>query len=193
MLEHYKPEGWAVRWFSTLLEFNLCIHKILYWLWPVFLPSTITVTQKLFKILSGYGFWIKCYCDHDIWPKIVYGHLLNTYQVPCLSLRNFSRYWADMMWLTDGRTNERTDGRTDGRPDGRTDERTDRRMDGRTDRRTDGRTPYHNMSDVSLRAFKKENSNFTWVISFQSNAFPTLSEWWMGISFQETLSAFLHE
>jgi len=53
---------------KTLLEFNFCIHMFIYWPWPVFLPSTMTVTHKLFKILSGHGFCIKCYCDHDIWP-----------------------------------------------------------------------------------------------------------------------------
>jgi len=39
-----------------------------------------------------------------------------------------------MMWLTDGQT--------------------DRRTDGRTDEQTDGRTPYHNTSEVLLRAYK---------------------------------------
>ena len=34
---------------KTLLEFNLCIHMFIYWLWPIFLLSTMTVTHKLFK------------------------------------------------------------------------------------------------------------------------------------------------
>jgi len=34
--------------------------------------------------------------------------------------------------------------------------RTDRRTDGRTDGQTDGRTPYHNTSEVLLRAYKNE-------------------------------------
>ena len=37
------------------------------------------LSLKLFKILSGYSFCIKCYCDFDIWPsdvKIYRGHLL---------------------------------------------------------------------------------------------------------------------
>jgi len=33
---------------------------------------------------------------------------------------------------------------------------TDGRTDGQTDRQTDGRTPYHNTSEVSLRAHKKQ-------------------------------------
>ena len=41
---------------KTLLEFNFCIHMFIYWPWPVFLPSTMTVTHKLFKILKGHGF-----------------------------------------------------------------------------------------------------------------------------------------
>jgi len=52
---------------KTLLEFNLCIQMFIYWPWPVFLPSTMTVTHKLFKILRGH-FLHKCYCDLD--PKM---------------------------------------------------------------------------------------------------------------------------
>jgi len=64
---------------KTLLESNLCIHMWIYWPWPVFLPGTMTVTQKLFKILSRLGFCINCYCDLDSWPtylNIYRGHLL---------------------------------------------------------------------------------------------------------------------
>ena len=69
MSEHYTPEGWAVDKlvFKTLLECRFCIHNdatvtltfdivtskcigVVYWPWPIFLPSTMTVTQKLFKI-----------------------------------------------------------------------------------------------------------------------------------------------
>jgi len=46
---------------KTWLEFNLSIYMFIYWLWPVFLPSTMTVTHKFFKILSGHGFCIKCF------------------------------------------------------------------------------------------------------------------------------------
>jgi len=47
--------------------------------WPISLSSTMTVTHKLFKILSGHGFCIKWYCDLDLWPcdlNIYRGHLL---------------------------------------------------------------------------------------------------------------------
>jgi len=43
---------------------------LIYWPWPVFQPSTMTVTHKLFKILSRHTFCIKCYCDLDLWPKM---------------------------------------------------------------------------------------------------------------------------
>ena len=29
----------------------------------------MTVTHERFKILSGHGFCIKCYCDLDLWPS----------------------------------------------------------------------------------------------------------------------------
>jgi len=68
---------------------------VIYWPWPIFLSSTMTVTHKLFKILSG----------HDV-------------------------------------------------------------ANGRTDGRTDGRTPYHNTSEVLLRAYKNgkiiTNVQFSW-------------------------------
>ena len=51
------------------LTFDILILKcigVTYWTWPIFLLSTMTVTQKLFKILSGHGFCIKCYCDLDL-------------------------------------------------------------------------------------------------------------------------------
>jgi len=67
-------------WPSTLK----CIG-VVYWVWPVFLPSTMTVTRKLFKILSGHSFCIKCYCDLDLWPSdlnIYRGHLLSMTNLP---------------------------------------------------------------------------------------------------------------
>ena len=39
------------------LTFDLVTSKfigVIYWPWPIFLPSTMTVTHKLFKILSGH-------------------------------------------------------------------------------------------------------------------------------------------
>jgi len=58
----------------------------------------MTVTHKLFKILSGHRFCIKCYCDLDLWPSKLKMHRGNhdqfSYQVEWLSLKNVSRYWA---------------------------------------------------------------------------------------------------
>jgi len=70
---------------SVTLTFDLVTSKfngVIYWPWPTYLPSTMTVTKKLFKILSG----------HDV-------------------------------------------------------------ANGRTDTQTDRRTPYHNTTEVSLRAY----------------------------------------
>jgi len=42
---------------TVILTFDLVTSKcigVIYWPWPNFLPSTMTVTQKLFKILSGH-------------------------------------------------------------------------------------------------------------------------------------------
>jgi len=61
----------------------------IYWPWPVFLPSKMNFTHKLFKILSGHGFCIKCYCYLDLRPKNVSGSSTeydqSSYQVPWLS------------------------------------------------------------------------------------------------------------
>ena len=46
------------------MTFDLICVGVIFWVWPIFLQSTMTVTQKRFKILSGHGF---CYCDFDIW------------------------------------------------------------------------------------------------------------------------------
>jgi len=87
---------------KTLLEFNLCIHMLIYRPWPVFLPITMTVTHKLIKIVSGQAICTKCYCDLDLWPKNVKGssadHEQSSYQVEWLSLINFLRYWADKLF-----------------------------------------------------------------------------------------------
>ena len=75
---------------------------VIYWPCPVFLRSTMTVTHKLFKILSTRGFWIKRYYDLDLWPKNVsgssteYGQSYN--RLEWLSLINLSRYWADTVF-----------------------------------------------------------------------------------------------
>ena len=56
-------------WNDTVtLTFDLVTTKcigVIYWPWPLFLLSTckMTVIHKIFKILSGHGFCIKCYCD----------------------------------------------------------------------------------------------------------------------------------
>jgi len=65
----------------------------------------MTVTYKVFKIFSGQGFRIKCYCVLDIRPSDlegVRGHLLSDTQ------KLFKR--------TEGRMDGRTDGRTDAIP-----------------------------------------------------------------------------
>ena len=52
---------------------------------PIILLSRMTVTHKLFKILSGHGFCIKCYCDLDLGPsdlQIYWGHLLTMTNLP---------------------------------------------------------------------------------------------------------------
>ena len=52
---------WADKVFAVnatvTLTFDLVSSKcigVIYWVWPIFLLSTMTVTQKLFKILSGH-------------------------------------------------------------------------------------------------------------------------------------------
>jgi len=73
---------------TVTLTFDLVTSKliqVIYWAWPIFLPSAMTVTHKLFKILSGHGFCIKWYCDLDLWPsdlKIYRGHLLTMTNLP---------------------------------------------------------------------------------------------------------------
>jgi len=68
---------------SVTLKFDLLTSNfigIIYWPCPIFLPSTMAITYKLFKILSWHCFCIKCYCDLDIGPtdlKMYKGHLLN--------------------------------------------------------------------------------------------------------------------
>jgi len=82
---------------TVTLTFDLVTSKfiwVIYWVWPIFLPSTMNVTHKLFKILSGHGFCIKCYCDLDLGPsdlKIFRGHLQYSYQVEWLALINFCK------------------------------------------------------------------------------------------------------
>jgi len=38
----------------TFDEVTSKVIGVIYWLCPIYLPSTMTVTQKLFKILSGH-------------------------------------------------------------------------------------------------------------------------------------------
>jgi len=57
---------------TVTLTFDLVTWKfigVIYWPWPIFLPSTMTVTHKLIKILSGHGFCIKWYFDLGLWPS----------------------------------------------------------------------------------------------------------------------------
>ena len=72
-------------------------------LWPIFLPRRMTVTQKHFKILSGHGFSIKCYCDLDLlilkfigviyWPWPIFLPRRMTVS------HNFLRYRADTVFF----------------------------------------------------------------------------------------------
>jgi len=90
---------------TVTLTFDRLTSKfvgLIYWPWPIFLPSRMTVTHKLFKILSRHVLCIKCYCDLDLWPQNVQGsstdHDQPSYNVEWSSLINFSRYWADMVF-----------------------------------------------------------------------------------------------
>jgi hypothetical protein len=107
----YRADMVFVQNATVTLTFDLLTRKfiwVIYWPWPTFLPSIMTVTQKLFKILSWHGFCTKCYSDLDLWHtdlEFYKGHLLTMINLSTkyhLSLKNFSRYWADIMWLTDG-------------------------------------------------------------------------------------------
>jgi len=79
--------GFALNAFVTL-TFDLVTSKfigVIYLPCPIFLLSRMTVTHKLFKILSGHGFCIKCFCDLDLCPsdlKIYRGHLLTMSNLP---------------------------------------------------------------------------------------------------------------
>jgi len=96
---------------TVTLTFDLVTSKfigVIYWPWPIFLTSTMTVSHKPFKILSGHGFWIKWYCDLDFdlvtlkfigviyWPWPIF--LLSTMTVS----RKLLRYWADMVFALNG-------------------------------------------------------------------------------------------
>jgi len=81
---------------TVTLTFDLVTSNIvwvIYWPRPIIPLSTMTVTQKFFKILSGHGLCIKLNCDLDTWPlwhQNVYGSSTeydqSSYQVPWLSL-----------------------------------------------------------------------------------------------------------
>jgi len=54
---------------TVTMTFDLVTWKIIgviYWPWPIFLLSSMTVTHTPFKLLSGHGFCIKWYCDLDL-------------------------------------------------------------------------------------------------------------------------------
>ena len=125
------------------IERTRFLHKMLLWHWPlsyvltskcigviycpwsIFLTSTMTVTQKLFKILSGHSFCIICYRDIDLvtskcigviywpWPIFLPSSMTLTQKLfKILSGHDMANGW------------------------------------------TDRRTPYHNTSEVSLQAYK---------------------------------------
>jgi len=101
---------------------------VIYWVWPIFLPSRMTVTHKLFKILSGHGFCIKCYCDFDLVTSKCIGAI----------------YWSWPIFLPSNMT---------------VTQKLFKILSGHDVAygRTDGRTPYHSMSEVSIRAYKKKS------------------------------------
>jgi len=77
--------GFCIKWYCDLDLVDSKFVGVIYWPWPIFLPSTMTVTHKLCKILSGHGFCIKWYCDLDLWSsdlKIYRGHLLTMTNLP---------------------------------------------------------------------------------------------------------------
>jgi len=60
---------------------SICVG-VIYWPWPIFLPSTMTVTHKLFKILSGHVFALNGTVTFDLvtskfkgviyWPRSIF-------------------------------------------------------------------------------------------------------------------------
>ena len=77
------------------------------WPWPAFLPSRMTVTHKLFKILSGHSFCIKCrdldlvtskfigviYC---VWPTFLPSTTTVTHKLfQILSGHDVANGWTD--------------------------------------------------------------------------------------------------
>jgi len=87
------------------LTFDLLTSKfigVIYWPWPIFLQNTMTATHKLFKILSGHVFCIKCYCDFDLVTSKFIGVIYWVWPIFLLSrmsLINFSKYWVDTFFL----------------------------------------------------------------------------------------------
>jgi len=86
------------------LTFDLLTSKcigVIYWPWPIFLPSRMTVTHKLCKILSRHVFCIKYHCDLDLWPsdlKMYRGHLLSMTNLPTKYHDCHSETFQDIEW-----------------------------------------------------------------------------------------------
>jgi len=71
---------WVIYWLWPIFKLSTKFIGVIYWPWTIFLLRRMTVSHKLFQILSGQGFSIKCFCDLDIWhiELIMYrGHLLS--------------------------------------------------------------------------------------------------------------------
>jgi len=137
---------------TVTLTFNLVTSTftgVISWVWPIFPLSTMTVTYKLFKILSGHGFCIKWYCYLALWPsdlkicRVIYWPW--PIFLPSIMTVTYNLFkiltWHD---VANGRTDRQTDGQTD------------------------GRTPYHNTSKVLLRAYK----NLVYILTKNTNAYP---------------------
>ena len=90
---------------------------VIHWSWPIFLPSRMTVTYKHFKILSGHGFCIKCYCDIDLWPSYlkIYRGYLQVWPIFLLSTMTVPQIFFKILTGHDVAYG-RTDGRTDAIP-----------------------------------------------------------------------------
>ena len=125
---HELLKNWADIVFALIatvtLTFDLVTSRsvgVIYWPWLIFLP---TFTHKIFKILSGLGFFIKCYCDPDLWHSDLkfIGIIYWPWPIFLPSTMTVTQKLFNILSGHDvayGRTDGRTDGQTDG-PDGRT-------------------------------------------------------------------------
>jgi len=130
---YWADMGFALNGTVTL-TFDLVTWKligVIYWPWPIFLQSAMTVTHKLLKILSGHGFALN--------STVTLTFDLGTWKFIGVI------YWPWPIFLPSTMTVTHKLFKILSGHDV---------ANGRTDGRTDGRTPYHNTSEVLLRAYK---------------------------------------